>query len=496
MHNNFNNNERDHKIAESGLTYDDVLVIPGYSEINPSDVDTSTYVTRNLKINLPIVSAAMDTVTEAPLAIALAREGGLGVIHKNMSIVGQAEQVRKVKRSESGMIQDPITLNESSVVGDALKLMKDNKIGGIPIVDEGHQLKGIITNRDLRFESDLNRKVYEVMTDEKLVTVKDGISLKEAKKVLQESKIEKLPVVDKDNILQGLITFKDIQKITDHPLSCKDEYGRLRVGAAIGVTEDVKERVESLLKAGVDFVSLDTAHGHSYGVISTLKELKHTFPDLEVVAGNVATGEGALDLANAGADGVKVGIGPGSICTTRVIAGIGMPQFTAVLESAKAVKGMGVPIIADGGIKHTGDIVKAIVAGASTVMAGSLFAGVEEAPGETVIYEGRKFKTYRGMGSAEAMKAGSGDRYFQDPEEEIKKLVPEGIVGRVPYKGTLSEVVYQYSGGLRAGMGYTGCPTIAELQNASFVNITNSGIRESHPHDVAITKEASNYSPS
>ena len=491
MHNNHNS-----RIKETGLTYDDVLVKPAYSDFNPKDANLTTKVSRNISINLPIVSAAMDTVTEASLAIGLAREGGIGIIHKNMSIAGQAEHVRKVKRSESGMIQDPITLDESSVVGDALKLMRDNKIGGIPIVSNENKLKGIITNRDLRFERDMNRKVSEIMTRENLVTVNSGISLKEAKTVLQKHKIEKLPVVDNDNILRGLITFKDIQKVTDHPLSCKDEYGRLRVGAAVGVTADVKQRVEALLKAEADLIALDTAHGHSRGVIETLKELKQTFPDIDIMAGNVATGEGALALVKAGADSVKVGIGPGSICTTRVIAGIGMPQFSAVLDSASAIKDTGVPVIADGGIKHTGDIVKAIVAGASCVMAGSLFAGVEEAPGETVIYEGRKFKTYRGMGSAEAMKEGAGDRYFQDPDEEIKKLVPEGIVGRVPYKGTLSEVVYQYAGGLRAGMGYSGCSTIPELQNANFVNITNSGIRESHPHDVVITKEASNYSPS
>ncbi len=489
-----NNNKP--KIMESGLTYDDILVIPGYSEVNPSATDLTSQLTRNISVNLPIISAAMDTVTEAPLAIALAREGGIGMIHKNIPIHKQAEHVRKVKRSESGMIQDPVTLGANASIGDALRIMRENKIGGIPIIDREHVLRGIVTNRDLRFEDNMNRPVTDVMTSDNLVTVKEGIGLKEAKAVLQKHKIEKLPVVDKDFRLKGLITFKDIQKVTDHPLSCKDEFGRLRVGAAVGVTGDVEERVDALLKAEVDVITLDTAHGHSKGVLSTLENLKSIFPGLDIIAGNVATGEGAMALVKAGADAVKVGIGPGSICTTRVIAGIGMPQFTAVMEAARAIKDTGVPVIADGGIKHTGDIVKAIVAGADTVMAGSLFAGVEEAPGETVIFEGRKFKTYRGMGSAEAMKAGAGDRYFQDPEEEIKKLVPEGIVGRVPYKGTLAEVVYQYAGGLRAGMGYAGCENIKELQSARCVNITSSGIRESHPHDVVITKESSNYSPS
>jgi IMP dehydrogenase len=484
------------KFITKGLTYDDVLVLPGYSQILPFETNLTTNLSRNIKINIPIVSAAMDTVTDSRLAIAIAREGGMGMIHKNMPIESQADEVRRVKRSESGMIQDPITLNPEATIGEALEIMRVNKIGGIPIVNGDRKLAGIITNRDLRFENNMNRKIAKVMTSEYLITAPEGIDLKSAKAILQKHKIEKLPVVDKSGTLKGLITFKDIKKVTDHPLSCKDQYGRLRVGAAIGIAPDHMERIEALIKSGVDIITLDTAHGHSKGVIDTLKRIKQAFPDLDVIAGNVATAEGSKALVDAGADAVKVGVGPGSICTTRVIAGIGVPQLTAIYEASKSIKGSGVPVVADGGIKHTGDIVKAIAAGADSVMAGSLFAGVEEAPGETVIFEGRKFKTYRGMGSAEAMKAGSGDRYFQDPEDELKKLVPEGIVGRVPYKGTLAEVVYQYVGGIRAGMGYTGSKDIKALKKAKFVVITASGIRESHPHDVVITKESSNYSPS
>lgn len=487
---NYNN-----KFIFKGLTYDDVLVVPDYSEILPSEVDLRTRISRNISINIPISSAAMDTVTDYRVAIALAREGGIGIIHKNMSIIQQSDEVRRVKRSESGMIQDPITLTENALISDALEIMRINKIGGIPIVNSNNKLVGILTNRDLRFEKNIRKKVSEIMTEDNLITAKVGITLDKAKDKLQKFKIEKLPVVDKDGILKGLITFKDIKKVTDHPLACKDEFGRLRIGAAVGVTRDCIERLDALIKAGVDVVTLDTAHGHSKGVISKIKEIKATFPDIDLIAGNVATAEGAEALAKAGADSVKVGVGPGSICTTRVIAGIGMPQLSAVVEASKGLKKYDIPIIADGGIKHTGDIVKAIAAGADAIMAGSLFAGVEEAPGETVIFEGRKFKTYRGMGSAEAMKEGSGDRYFQDPEDEIKKMVPEGIVGRIPYKGTLAEVVYQYVGGIKAGMGYCGAKNINELKKAKFVVITASGIRESHPHDVVITKEAPNYSP-
>ena len=435
----------------------------------------------------------MDTVTEAALAIAMAQAGGLGMLHKNMSIARQAEEVRKVKRSESGMIQDPVTLHENALLADAFKIMKEYKIGGIPVVDDKGKLKGILTNRDLRFEKDPTKHVSKIMTRDNLITAPKGTNLVQAEAILQNHKIEKLPVVDADGVLIGLITFKDIQKFKNFPNACKDEHGRLRVGAAVGVTADTLERVEALYKAGVDVIAIDTAHGHSLGVINKLKEVKAAFPDLQVIAGNVATGEAALALANAGADGVKVGIGPGSICTTRIIAGVGVPQLYAVYECAEALKGTGVPVIADGGIKHTGDIAKAIAAGAGSIMAGSLFAGVEESPGESIIYEGRRFKSYRGMGSIEAMESGSKDRYFQDVEDDIKKLVPEGIVGRVPFKGTLSEVVYQYVGGLRASMGYCGAKDIPTLQNARFVRITASGIRESHPHDITITKEAPNY---
>jgi IMP dehydrogenase len=484
------------KFIGEGLTYDDVLVVPGYSQILPKETDLRTRLTRDIVINVPIISAAMDTVTESDMAIAMAREGGIGIIHKNMSIQRQAEEVRRVKRSESGMIQDPIVLHDNAVVGDALRIMKENRIGGIPIVDDEHKLIGILTNRDLRFEKDQNRSVTEVMTKDNLIVAHDGIDLAKAEDILQHYKIEKLPVIAEDGRLKGLVTFKDIEKIKAHPNACKDHLGRLRVGAAVGVTRDIEERVEALVRAGADAIAIDTAHGHSSGVLETIARIRTKFPEIQIIAGNVATGEGAKALVQSGADAVKVGVGPGSICTTRVIAGIGMPQLTAIMEAARALEGTGVPIIADGGIRYTGDIVKAITAGASTIMAGSIFAGVDEAPGETIIYEGRKFKSYRGMGSLEAMKEGSGDRYFQDPEEEIKKLVPEGIVGRVPFKGRLSEVMYQYIGGLRAGMGYAGARDITALQNAQFVRITTSGIRESHPHDIVITKEAPNYSPS
>jgi IMP dehydrogenase len=482
------------KFVQDGLTYDDVLLLPAYSEVLPRDVDTSSFLTKKIKLNIPIVSAAMDTVTDADLGIAIAQAGGIGVLHKNMSIQQQADEVRKVKRSESGMIQDPVTLHVNAIVADAIKIMRDYSIGGIPVINDSKKLVGIITNRDLRFQKDMQRPIKEVMTKENLITAPKGTTLTQAEGILQHKKIEKLPVVDDEGHLIGLITFKDIQKFRNYPKACKDEHGRLRIGAAVGVTADTLERVEALVKAGVDVIAIDTAHGHSLGVINKLKEVKHAYPDLQVIVGNVATGEGAKALADAGADAVKVGIGPGSICTTRIIAGVGVPQLYAVYECAKALRGTGVPVIADGGIKHTGDIAKAIAAGASSVMAGSLFAGVEESPGETIIYEGRKFKSYRGMGSIEAMEQGSKDRYFQDVEDDIKKLVPEGIVGRVPYKGTLAEVMYQYVGGLRASMGYCGAPTIEKLQQARFVKITAAGMRESHPHDIAITKEAPNYS--
>ena len=482
------------KFVAEGLTYDDVLLIPAYSEVLPREVDTSTWLTRNIRLNIPIVSAAMDTVTESGLAIAIAQAGGLGMLHKNMSIQAQADEVRKVKRSESGMIQDPVTLSEEAIVSDAFQIMKEFKIGGIPVINTDKKLVGIITNRDLRFQKDMKKAVSQVMTKENLVTAPLGTTLLQAEIILQDYKIEKLPIVDAKGILVGLITFKDIQKFKNFPKACKDEQGRLRVGAAVGVTADTMDRVAALVKAGVDVIAIDTAHGHSKGVINQLKEVKAKYPNLQVIAGNIATGAAAKALADAGADAVKVGIGPGSICTTRIIAGVGVPQLYAVYECAKALKGTGVPVIADGGIKHTGDIAKAIAAGASTIMAGSLFAGVEESPGETIIYEGRKFKSYRGMGSIEAMEQGSKDRYFQDVEDDIKKLVPEGIVGRVPFKGSLAEVTYQFIGGLKASMGYCGAATIDKLQEAQFVRITASGIRESHPHDIAITKEAPNYS--
>lgn len=482
------------KLKGEALTFDDVLVVPGYSEVLPRDVDTSTRFTRNLRINVPIVSSAMDTVTESRLAIALAQEGGIGILHKNMSIARQAAEVRKVKRSESGMILDPITLNSEATIADALLIMKENKIGGIPIIDSENKLVGILTNRDLRFENNTSRPVREVMTKEGLITAPEGTTLKQAESILQEHRIEKLPVVSNDGKLTGLITYKDILKHRDHPKACKDALGRLLVGAAVGITADTLERVTALVNAGVDVVVIDTAHGHSKGVIDEVKKVKAAFPKLEVIAGNIATGDAAKALAEAGVDAVKVGVGPGSICTTRIIAGIGMPQLSAIFEAAEAVKPYDIPVIADGGIRYSGDLVKALVAGASTIMAGSLFAGVEESPGETILYEGRKVKSYRGMGSIEAMKEGSKDRYFQDAEEEISKLVPEGIVGIVPFRGTLSEVVYQYVGGLRAGMGYCGARTVEELQKAQFVRITGAGVRESHPHDITITKEAPNYS--
>jgi IMP dehydrogenase len=481
------------KFVSEGLTYDDVLLIPAYSDVLPRDVDTSTFLTRKIKLNIPLVSAAMDTVTGADLAIAIAQAGGLGMLHKNMTIAQQAAEVRKVKRSESGMIQDPVTLVATAVVGDAFKIMKENKIGGIPIIDLDGKLVGIVTNRDLRFQKNMNRPIQELMTKENLVIAPVGTNLIQAEEILQNYKIEKLPVVDNEGKLVGLITFKDIQKYKHFPNAAKDEHGRLLVGAAVGVTADTMDRVKALVAAGVDVLTIDTAHGHSKGVIDKLKEVKSAYPDLQVIVGNIATGAAAKDLADAGADAVKVGIGPGSICTTRIIAGVGVPQLYAIYECAKALEGTGVPVIADGGIKQTGDIAKAIAAGASTVMAGSLFAGVEEAPGETIIYEGRKFKSYRGMGSVEAMEQGSKDRYFQDVEDDIKKLVPEGIVGRVAYKGTLAEVVYQYVGGLRASMGYCGAATISKLQKAQFVRITGAGLRESHPHNITITKEAPNY---
>ena len=483
------------KILGEGLTYDDVLLVPNYSEVLPREVDIRTQFTRNIQINIPIVSAAMDTVTESRMAIAIAREGGIGVLHKNMSIEGQAMKVRKVKRAESGMILDPVTLPREAMVRDAKASMREHSIGGIPIVDKAGKLIGIVTNRDLRFEKNNDRPISEVMTSENLVTVAEGTSLAEAEDILQENKIEKLPVVDDNYKLVGLITFRDITKLTQKPIANKDRYGRLRVAAALGVTADVLERAEALVGAGVDAVVIDTAHGHTRGVVGILKEVKNAFPDLEVIVGNIATPEAARYLVDAGADAVKVGIGPGSICTTRVVAGVGFPQFSAVLEVAAAIKGSGIPVIADGGIRYTGDIPKAIAAGADSVMLGSLLAGTKESPGETIIYEGRKFKSYRGMGSVEAMKQGSKDRYFQDVEDDIKKLVPEGIVGRVPYKGDLYESIHQFVGGLRAGMGYCGAKDIAGLQEKGrFVKITASGIHESHPHNVTITKESPNYS--
>lgn len=482
----------DEKISTEGLTFDDVLLIPAYSEVLPRNVNIASRFSRNVRINTPVVSAAMDTVTESAMAIAMARVGGIGVIHKNMSIEEQAAQVRKVKRAENGMIFDPVTIGKDKTVGDALALMKENKIGGIPVV-EGRKLIGIVTNRDLRFQTDMHRPISEVMTSDGLVTTTSA-DIRMAASLLLENKIEKLPVVNDNGELEGLITYKDISKVKDNPNASKDDKGRLRVAAGVGVTHDTMERVDALVKAGADAIVIDTAHGHSKGVIDMLKTVKDKYPQLDVVVGNIATAEAAKMLVEAGADAVKVGIGPGSICTTRVIAGVGVPQLNAVYDVAKALKGTGVPVIADGGIRYTGDIVKAIAAGADSVMAGSMFAGVEESPGETIIYNGRKFKSYRGMGSLEAMQKGSKDRYFQDMEDDVKKLVPEGIAARVPYKGVLAEVVYQIVGGLRAGMGYCGAPDIESLKKARFIRITSSGIMESHPHDVAITREAPNYS--
>ncbi|ESU18486.1 putative inosine-5'-monophosphate dehydrogenase [Flavobacterium cauense R2A-7] len=483
------------KIIGEGLTYDDVLLVPNYSEILPREVSIKTKFSKNITLNVPIVSAAMDTVTESSMAIAMAQEGGIGVLHKNMTIEQQAAKVRKVKRAESGMILDPVTLPLTATVGDAKQAMREFGIGGIPVVDDNQILKGIVTNRDLRFEKNNTRDITEVMTSEKLVTAPEGTTLATAEEILQENKIEKLPVVNADNKLIGLITFRDITKLTQKPNANKDKFGRLRVAAALGVTADAVERATALVNAGVDAVIIDTAHGHTKGVVDVLKQVKAKFPDLDVVVGNIATPEAALYLAENGADAVKVGIGPGSICTTRVVAGVGFPQFSAVLEVAAALKGTGVPVIADGGIRYTGDIPKAIAAGADCVMLGSLLAGTMESPGETIIFEGRKFKSYRGMGSVEAMKEGSKDRYFQDVEDDVKKLVPEGIVGRVPYKGELNESMLQFIGGLRAGMGYCGAKDIQTLQETGrFVRITASGIGESHPHNVTITKEAPNYS--
>jgi IMP dehydrogenase len=482
------------KFIFEALTYDDVLLTPGYSEVLPKDTQVGSRLTRNIALNIPFVSAAMDTVTEADLAISMALDGGIGIIHKNMTKEAQAAQVRKVKRSQSGMILDPITLNGKSTLGDAAQIMKEFGIGGIPIIDGSGKLSGIITNRDLRFQKDLSIPVVDIMTHENLVTAGEGISLEEAEEILMQHKIEKLPIVDSEGKLRGLITYKDILKNTDRPFACKDEYGRLRAGAAVGVTADIRQRMELLIEAGVDVIAIDTAHGHSKGVIDTLKLVKQEFPDLDVIVGNIATGDAAKALADAGADAVKVGVGPGSICTTRVIAGVGVPQLSAVLEAAEALQSYNVPAIADGGIRFSGDAVKALAAGASSVMIGSMLAGTEEAPGEMIIYEGRKFKTYRGMGSVEAMEDGSKDRYFQDAEDDIQKLVPEGIVGRVPFKGNVSEVLFQMVGGLRAGMGYCGAADIGKLHQAKFVKITNAGARESHPHNIQITREAPNYS--
>lgn len=482
----------DEKIAMEGVTFDDVLLIPAYSEVTPNMVNLATRFSRNINLNIPVVSAAMDTVTEVDMAIAIARQGGIGVIHKNMSIEAQAAQVRKVKRAESGMIYDPVTISGNETVGDALRLMKENHIGGIPVVDADGRLEGIVTNRDLRFQKDMSLPIKEVMTSENLVTT-DNPDLSKAADILLRHKIEKLPVVDKDNKLIGLITYRDITKIQDYPLACKDEKGRLRVAAGVGVTSDTLKRVEALVEAGVDAVVIDTAHGHSANVVNTLKAVKEHFPQIDVLVGNIATGEAAEYLIKAGADGIKVGIGPGSICTTRIVAGVGVPQLSAIFEAAKVAHKYGIPVIADGGLRYSGDIVKALAAGGDSVMMGSMLAGVEESPGETIIYNGRKFKAYRGMGSIEAMEAGSKDRYFQSEKTDSNKFVPEGIVARVPYKGTLSETVYQLIGGLRSGMGYCGAPDIDTLHNAKFVRITSAGVAENHPHDVTITKEAPNY---
>ena len=482
------------KFVGEGLTYDDVLLVPAHSNVLPREVNLSTYFSRNIELKIPIVTAAMDTVTDSFMAIAIAQEGGIGVLHKNMSIEKQAAEVKKVKRAENGMIIDPITVQVDATVLDVLKIMEEYHIGGIPVVDKANKLVGIVTNRDLRFERRVNRPIHEVMTSEKLITTTEFTDFERAADILQEYRIEKLPVVDKDYTLIGLITYKDIIKIKARPNACKDSRGRLRVAAAVGITSNTMERVAAIVEAGVDAIVVDTAHGHSQGVIDMARRIKYEYPTIDLVIGNIATAQAAMDLAEAGADGIKVGIGPGSICTTRVIAGVGVPQLTAVYDVAKALRGSNIPVIADGGIRFTGDIVKALAAGASSIMAGSLFAGVEESPGKTIIYEGRKYKTYRGMGSVEAMQEGSKDRYFQDAEDDVKKLVPEGIVGRVPYKGTLSEVIHQLTGGLRAGMGYTGSAKISDLQKAKFIKITAAGVYESHPHDITITSEAPNYS--
>ena len=482
------------KVVLDGLTFDDVLLIPAYSEVLPNNVITTTRFSRNIELKIPFVTAAMDTVTESKMAIAIAREGGIGVIHKNMTIEQQAKQVRAVKRAENGMILNPISITKDKTVADAMALMAEFKIGGIPVVDNENRLVGIVTNRDLRFERDLDKKIDLVMTKDNLVTTRQTTDLEAAAEILQQYKIEKLPVVDSNNKLVGLITYKDITKAKDKPFACKDEQGRLRVAAGIGVTSDSIERAEALVEAEVDSIVIDTAHGHSQGVADMLKQIKKLFPQIDIVVGNIATGDAARFLADAGADAVKVGIGPGSICTTRVIAGVGVPQLSAIYDVAKALEGTGIPIIADGGLRYSGDIVKALAAGAWSVMMGSLLAGTEESPGETIIFNGRKFKTYRGMGSLAAMEKGSKDRYFQDVEDDIKKLVPEGIEARVPFKGTLQEVIYQMVGGLRAGMGYCGAPTIEKLHDAKFTRITSAGYVESHPHNVMITREAPNYS--
>ena len=482
------------KINSEGLTFDDVLLVPAYSEVLPREVSIKSQFSRNILLNIPILSAAMDTVTEEQLAITIAREGGIGVIHKNMPLEEQARQVKRVKRAESVMVHEPITIRKEGTVSDALSLMREYKIGGIPVVDKNNYLIGIVTNRDLRFQEIMERPISEVMTGENIITTTKKTGLVEAAKILQMHKIEKLPVVDSENKLIGLVTYKDITKSKDRPNSCKDNKGRLRVAAAVGVSADIIERVTALEVAGVDAIVIDTAHGHSKAVVESLKKVKASFPNLDVVVGNVGTGDAAKALVEAGADGIKVGIGPGSICTTRIIAGVGVPQLTAIYDVAKAIHGSGVPVIADGGIRYSGDIVKALAAGAHSIMAGSLFAGVEESPGETIIYNGRKYKSYRGMGSVEAMQHGSKDRYFQDMEDDVTKLVPEGIAARVPFKGGLPEVIYQMLGGLRAGMGYCGASDISALQNAKFVRITNAGVQESHPHDITITREAPNYS--
>ena len=482
------------KIKQFGLTFDDVLLIPAHSKVLPRQTILKTRVSRNIHINIPFVSAAMDTVTESDLAIAIAREGGIGFLHKNMSIERQAEEVRKVKRADSGLILDPITLSPSQSVREALRLMQENKIGGIPVVDSNNILQGIVTNRDLRFETNMDKPLLEVMTTENLITADESTDWEKAEEILKQFKIEKLLICDSNKKLKGLITYKDIMKVKNHPMSSKDAFGRLLVGAAIGVNSSIFDRIDALMAVGVDLVCIDTAHGHSQGVLDTIKEVKTRYPKLDVVAGNVATKEGAQALIDAGVDGVKVGVGPGSICTTRIIAGVGVPQLSAIMLAAEACEQAGIPLIADGGIRYTGDVAKAIAAGADAIMAGSIFAGVDESPGDTVLFEGRKFKTYRGMGSIEAMAEGSKDRYFQDAEDDIKKLVPEGIVGRVPYKGLLKEVVYQYVGGLKASMGYCGAPDISQLKQANFIRITPAGVKESHPHDVMISRESPNYS--